>query len=100
MMRHGFGGGASALFSPRSGVGQSPPGSIRSWREYLEPMEPPLGARLARTSRLRPSVCASNCRRLHRMSDQEYNPKMLSAKMKLLERFRARAPQPETEAER
>ena len=34
------------------------------------------------------------------MSDQGYNPKMLSAKMKLLERFRARAPQPETEAER
>jgi DMSO/TMAO reductase YedYZ molybdopterin-dependent catalytic subunit len=33
------------------------------------------------------------------MSDQEFNPKMLSAKMKLLERFRARAPQPETAAE-
>src|SRR5712692_3104959 len=71
MMRHGVGGGASARFSPHccenrslppseatghfhewvvprmgmgnSGVGQSPPGSIRSWGEYLEPMEPPRG---------------------------------------------------------
>jgi DMSO/TMAO reductase YedYZ molybdopterin-dependent catalytic subunit len=34
------------------------------------------------------------------MSEPEFNPKMLSAKMKLLERFRARAPQPETGADR
>jgi DMSO/TMAO reductase YedYZ molybdopterin-dependent catalytic subunit len=34
------------------------------------------------------------------VSESQYNPKMLSAKEKLLERFRARAPQPESEAER
>ena len=34
------------------------------------------------------------------MSENQFNPKMLSAKEKLLERFRSRAPQPESETER
>jgi DMSO/TMAO reductase YedYZ molybdopterin-dependent catalytic subunit len=34
------------------------------------------------------------------VSENQYNPKMLSAKEKLLERFRARAPQPESETSR